>query len=127
MMMRPPSFMCFSAACVAMNMPRILMSITRSSSSSVVSSNFFGIAVPALFTSTSSPPKVATVFSIAALTASASVASAWMVIDNVFINGGPALLALQQNANSPEKDKRAAEDQVLDVAVTVSAFALTKG
>ena len=54
MMMRPPLFMCFSAACVAMNTPRTLMSITRSISSSVVSSNGFGMAVPALFTSTSS-------------------------------------------------------------------------
>ena len=43
------------------------MSITRSISSSVVSSNVFGMAVPALFTSTSSRPKVATVFSTAAL------------------------------------------------------------
>ena len=66
MMMRPPLFMCFSAACVATKMPRTLMSITRSSSSSVVSSNVFGMAVPALFTSTSSRPKVATVFSTAA-------------------------------------------------------------
>ena len=31
-------------------------------------SNFFGIAVPALLTNTSSPPKPATVLSIAALT-----------------------------------------------------------
>ena len=69
MMMRPPSFMCLSAACVATKAPRRLMSITRSSSSSVVSSNFFGMAVPALFTNTSSLPKRATVFSIAALTA----------------------------------------------------------
>src|SRR6202163_3387426 len=78
MMTRAPLFMCFSAACVAMNTPRTLMSITRSISSSVVSSNGFGIAVPALFTSTSSRPKVATVFSTAAFTASASAASAWI-------------------------------------------------
>jgi hypothetical protein len=71
MMMRPPLFMCFSAACVVANTPRMLMSITRSISSSVVSSNVFGMAVPALFTSTSSRPKVATVFSTAPLTASA--------------------------------------------------------
>src|SRR5437588_1729500 len=80
MMMRPPLFMCFSAACVAMNTPRTLMSSTRSISSSVVSSNVFGMAVPALFTRTSSRPNVATVFSTAALTASASVASAWIAI-----------------------------------------------
>ena len=80
MMMRPPLFMCFSAACVATNAPRTLMSITRSISSSVVSSNVFGMAVPALFTSTSSRPKVATVFSTAASTASASAASAWIAI-----------------------------------------------
>src|SRR5208282_2005779 len=52
--------------------------ITRSISSSVVSSNGFGMAVPALFTSTSSRPKVATVFSTARLTASTSAASAWI-------------------------------------------------
>src|SRR2546429_797834 len=78
MMMRPPLFMCFSAACVATSAPRTLMSITRSISSSVVSSKVFGIAVPALFTSTSSRPKVATVFSTAPLTASTSAASAWI-------------------------------------------------
>src|ERR1700722_16677052 len=50
MMIRPPSVMCFSAACVAANTPRTLMLSTRSISSSVVSSNAFGIAVPALFT-----------------------------------------------------------------------------
>jgi hypothetical protein len=54
MMMRPPLVMCFSAACVAAKVPRTLISITRSSSSSVVSSNLLGMAVPALFTSTSS-------------------------------------------------------------------------
>ena len=58
MMMRPPLFICFSAACVATNTPRTLMSSTRSISSSVVSSNVFGMAVPALFTRTSSLPKV---------------------------------------------------------------------
>src|SRR6202521_4996675 len=78
MMMRPPLFMCFNAACVAANTPRTLMSITRSSSSSVVSSNGFGMAVPALFTSTSSRPKVATAFSTAPLTASTLAASAWI-------------------------------------------------
>ena len=50
-----------------------------------------------------------------------------VVIDNLFINAGSALLALQHNANAADKDKHAAEDQVLDVALTVSAFALTKG
>src|SRR5713101_1007660 len=63
-----------------MNMPRTLMSSTRSISSSVVSSNVFGMAVPALFTRMSRPSKVATVFSTAALPASASVASAWIAI-----------------------------------------------
>src|SRR5207237_1389066 len=58
-MMRPPLFMCLSAACVARNTPRTLMSITRSISSSVVSSNVFGMAVPSLFTRTSSLPNVA--------------------------------------------------------------------
>src|ERR1043166_9060134 len=43
MMMRPPGFMCLSAACVAASVPRTLMSITRSISSSVVSSKGFGI------------------------------------------------------------------------------------
>src|SRR5260370_17758533 len=80
MMIRPPLFMCFSAACVVTNAPRTLMSITRSISSSVVSSNVFGMAVPALFTRTSSRPNVATVFSTAALTALASAASAWIAI-----------------------------------------------
>src|SRR5436309_6746209 len=78
MMMRPPGFMCLSAACVATSVPRTLMSITRSISSSVVSSKGFGKAVPALFTSTSSRPKVAMVFSTAPLTASTSAASAWI-------------------------------------------------
>src|SRR3989441_3924513 len=78
MMMRPPGFMCLSAACVATSVPRTLMSITRSISSSVVSSKVFGMAVPALFTSTSSRPKVATVFSTAPLTASMSAAFAWI-------------------------------------------------
>src|SRR6202162_3895081 len=78
MMMRPPSFMWFSAAWVVANTPRMLMSITRSISSSVVSSNGFGMAVPALFTSTSSRPKAATAFSTAPLTALASAASAWI-------------------------------------------------
>jgi len=54
----------------------LLMSITRSISSSIASSNGFGMAVPALFTRISSRPKVAKVFSTAALTASASAASA---------------------------------------------------
>src|SRR5437870_1109849 len=78
--MRPPLFMCFSAACVAMNTPRTLMSSTRSISSSVVSSNVFGMAVPALFTRTSSLPNVSTVLLTPALTASASLASAWIAI-----------------------------------------------
>src|SRR5437899_2820651 len=40
MMMRPPLFMCFSAACVAASVPRTLMSIMRSISSSVVLERF---------------------------------------------------------------------------------------
>ena len=54
--------MCFSAAWVVANTPRMFMSITRSISSGVVSSNVFGLAVPALFTSTSRRPKVATAY-----------------------------------------------------------------
>jgi pyruvate/2-oxoglutarate dehydrogenase complex dihydrolipoamide dehydrogenase (E3) component len=49
-------------------------------SSSVVSSNGLGMAMPALFTSTSNRPNVATVVSTAAVTAFASVASARMAI-----------------------------------------------
>src|SRR5580700_5007381 len=77
-MTRPPLFMCFSAACVVARTPRRLMLITRSISSCVASSNGFGMAVPALFTSTSSRPKVVTVLSTALLTASTSAASAWI-------------------------------------------------
>jgi hypothetical protein len=54
---------------------RTLISNMRS-----VSSNVFGMAVPALFTGTSSPPNAATVFSTAPLMASASAASAWIAI-----------------------------------------------
>jgi len=50
-----------------------------------------------------------------------------VLVDGVFINAGPALLALQHSTNAADNDKRAAEDQVLDVALTVSAFALIKG
>src|SRR5450432_1291997 len=46
--MRPPSFMCFSAACVATNTPRRLIPIMRSISSSVDSSNGLGIAGTAI-------------------------------------------------------------------------------
>jgi len=73
--------MYFSAACVAASVPRTLMSMTRSISSSVVSSNLFGMAVPALFTSTSSRPKVAKVFSTAPLTAPTSASAAWILRD----------------------------------------------
>ncbi len=48
-------------------------------------------------------------------------------VHNVSIHAGPALLALQHSANASDKDKRAAEDQVLDVALTASAFAVAKG
>jgi len=50
-----------------------------------------------------------------------------VLVDAVFINAGPALQALQHNMNAVENGKLAAEDQVLDVALTVSAFTLTKG
>ena len=50
--------------------------MTRFKSSMVASSNLAGMAVPALFTRMSRRPKVATVFSMAALTAVASDASA---------------------------------------------------
>src|SRR5262249_13054698 len=78
MMMRPPGFMCLSAACVATSVPRTLTSIKRSISSTVVSSKVLGMTEPALFTSTSSRPKVATVFSTAPWTAATSAASAWI-------------------------------------------------
>jgi hypothetical protein len=45
-----------------------------------------------------------------------------VLVDHVFINAGPALLALQHNTNAADKDKYAAEDQVLGVALTASAF-----
>jgi general secretion pathway protein M len=45
-----------------------------------------------------------------------------VLVDHVFINAGPALLALRHNTNVVDKEKRAAEDQVLDVALTASAF-----
>ncbi len=48
-------------------------------------------------------------------------------VDSVHIYTGPALLNLQNDANSPDKDKRAAEDQVLDVALTASALASPTG
>lgn len=44
-------------------------------------------------------------------------------VDSVFVHAGPALAALQQNGNAPDKDKHAAEDQVLDVALTTLALA----
>jgi hypothetical protein len=46
--------------------------------------------------------------------------------DHVIVNAGQALLALQHNTSATGKDQRAAEDQVLDVALTASAFALAK-
>ena len=76
MMMRPPFFICFSAACVATSAPRTLRLNIWSMSSSVVCSNGLGMAVPALFTRMSIRPKVAAVFSTEAFTAFASVASA---------------------------------------------------
>jgi Type II secretion system (T2SS), protein M subtype b len=45
-----------------------------------------------------------------------------VLVDHVFINAGPELLALQHSTNAADKDKRAAEDQVLGVALTASAF-----
>ena len=77
MMIRPPVFRCLSAACVATKTPRTLTAKTRSKSARVVSSTGTGMTVPALFTSTSSRPRVATVLSTAFRTASASAASAW--------------------------------------------------
>src|SRR5215510_2669598 len=50
-----------------------------------------------------------------------------VLVDNVSIKAGTTLLALQHNANAADKDKNSAEDQVLDVSLTLSAFALTKG
>jgi len=58
---------------------RTLISIMRSISSSVVSSNV-SEWLCRMFTSTSSPPNAATVFSTAPLMASASAASAWIAI-----------------------------------------------
>ena len=58
MMMRPSLFMCLRAAWVVTITPRMLRLSMCSISSSVVSSNFFGMAVPALLTSTSSFPRV---------------------------------------------------------------------
>lgn len=48
-------------------------------------------------------------------------------VDSVAIHASPALLNLQNDANAPDRDKLAAEDQVLDVALTVSALAVPKG
>src|SRR5580698_89553 len=76
LMMRPPLFLCFSAACVATNIPRTLIAKTRSKFSRLVSTTGSGMHVPALFTSTSSLPNVVTVCSTAPFTASASAASA---------------------------------------------------
>jgi Type II secretion system (T2SS), protein M subtype b len=45
-----------------------------------------------------------------------------VLVDHVFVNAGPELLALQHTTNAADKDKRAAEDQVLGVALTASAF-----
>jgi general secretion pathway protein M len=47
-------------------------------------------------------------------------------VDNVFIQAGAPLLGLQHNQGSSDKGKVAAEDQVLDVALAASAFALAK-
>ena len=76
MMMRPPVFICFRAACVATRTPRTFRLNIWSMSASVVSSKGLGMAVPALFTSTSIEPNVLTVFSTAFFTAPASLASA---------------------------------------------------
>ena len=74
------------------------MSITRSISSSVDSSNGFGMAVPALFTSTSSRPKVATAFSTAPLTASTLAASAWIAM--AFLPANPIALTTASAASA---------------------------
>jgi hypothetical protein len=47
-------------------------------------------------------------------------------VDSVFIQAGAPLLALQHSQGSSDKGKVAAEDQVLDVALAASAFALAK-
>jgi hypothetical protein len=48
------------------------------------------------------------------------------VVDSVFIQAGAPLLGLQNSQASSNKGKVAAEDQVLDVALSASAFALAK-
>jgi hypothetical protein len=45
-----------------------------------------------------------------------------VLVDHIFINAGPALLALQRTTSAADREKRAAEDQVLDVALTAAAF-----
>jgi hypothetical protein len=45
-----------------------------------------------------------------------------VLVDQFFINAGPELLTLQHNQHAADKDKRAAEDQVLGVTLTASAF-----
>ena len=47
-------------------------------------------------------------------------------VDSVFIQAGAPLLGLQHSQGSSDKGKVAAEDQVLDVALAASAFALAK-
>jgi len=47
-------------------------------------------------------------------------------VDSVFIQAGAPLLGLQHSQGSSENGKVAAEDQVLDVALAASAFALAK-
>ena len=49
-----------------------------------------------------------------------------VLVDNVFIQAGSLLLAQQHGQGSSDRAKVAAEDQVLDVAVAASAFALAK-
>ena len=76
MITRPPSFMCFNAACVATIAARTFRLNIKSISSKVASSNGFGIAVPALFTKISRRPNFSTVFATDAFTAAASSESA---------------------------------------------------
>src|ERR1700730_11223008 len=72
MMMRPPLFICFSAACVATKVPRTLMSIRRSSSPSVVSELEGAIDVQ------KDPPETARIFGIISCMGSILAKTNWV-------------------------------------------------